>query len=652
MKGLRKSIGRMAMAVVALLCGVVAGYAQTVTDPDESVLTFEGGYGEGSYMGFPGGWYVTGTKKPVKNLVIPSKIIVDDKEYPVVGIASNAFTGMSELETLTIINKPETLGIGEREMMIGFNAFSGCTNLREVTIDTGDVLNIASGAFNACTSLTELDLTHCYPRLFSSAFSGCSGLRNIRLGFVDYVYNIGLCDPEYGNPAYKNVFSGVSGVESFEVNGATESVWPMVTDVHPLPYYTPVLTNFVSNELFGTIKHIGTLRLPGVTHYRSGAFEGMTIDHLVTSEYNTVYISADAFRDATVGHITAPYATPPVYIKTDETILDLSNVAVTVPKGCTSNYQRSPYWGQAALITEDEALICDVASEDALPTQLNGKLDYGVNADGNTLCYGLEYYGEDLYNMLNVGPAHTLCSIDKPGVGRTDIELIDLIMPVEHVEHEGRSYDVTEVAPYACANIPRSGSKYDYSSIYYERGMSKIRLSDRCERIGQHAFESMRFMQEYGDEPELDFGQGLREIGAYAFNGAEFGDFDTLEFPASLESIGANAFDGSNGVKNIVLNAVTPPATDGDALFTGARKRSFISLYVPDEAVEAYRSAPVWSDFNISPRSVWGGVQSVVTDADDAPAVYYNLQGIRIDAPSHGIYIRRAADGTSRLVRL
>ena len=43
------------------------------------------------------------------------------------------------------------------------------------------------------------------------------------------------------------------------------------------------------------------------------------------------------------------------------------------------------------------------------------------------------------------------------------------------------------------------------------------------------------------------------------------------------------------------------------------------------------------------------GVEGVAADSDaDAPIEYFNLQGVRVDNPGHGIYIRRQGNKVSK----
>lgn len=54
----------------------------------------------------------------------------------------------------------------------------------------------------------------------------------------------------------------------------------------------------------------------------------------------------------------------------------------------------------------------------------------------------------------------------------------------------------------------------------------------------------------------------------------------------------------------------------------------------------------------IYPSKHWleASVDGIEIDDDDLPAEYYNLQGIRVDSPSKGIYLRRTAKGTTKVI--
>ena len=64
---------------------------------------------------------------------------------------------------------------------IGTDAFSGCSGLESITIPDS-VTSIASWAFNGCSSLTSIKIPDSITSIGNSAFSGCYGLKTIDIG--------------------------------------------------------------------------------------------------------------------------------------------------------------------------------------------------------------------------------------------------------------------------------------------------------------------------------------------------------------------------------------------------------------------------------------------------------------------------------------
>ncbi len=72
-------------------------------------------------------------------------------------------------------------------------------------------------------------------------------------------------------------------------------------------------------------------------------------------------------------------------------------------------------------------------------------------------------------------------------------------------------------------------------------------------------------------------------------------------------------------------------------------KQSYIYLL---SAMMTISAAPAESPCKMAPTAVKA---PAVAKAQATPAVYYNLQGIRVDNPKNGIYIRRQGYQTSKV---
>ena len=157
-------------------------------------------------------------KYSADNIVIPSTVTYNGKQYTVTSIGDNAFSSCYNLTKVTIPNSVKTIEnsafekcwnlktvtipnsvktiensafkgctglktvtIGNSVTTIGISAFAGCTGLTEVTIPNS-VTTIWSGAFGHCTGLTEVTIPNSVTTIWSGAFADCTGLTTVTMG--------------------------------------------------------------------------------------------------------------------------------------------------------------------------------------------------------------------------------------------------------------------------------------------------------------------------------------------------------------------------------------------------------------------------------------------------------------------------------------
>lgn len=86
----------------------------------------------------------------------------------------------------------------------------------------------------------------------------------------------------------------------------------------------------------------------------------------------------------------------------------------------------------------------------------------------------------------------------------------------------------------------------------------------------------------------------LKIIGDHVFSGCY--NLSSITFPEGLITIGYNAFYNCSSLSSIYSNSVTPPAINDEYTFGGGVDKD-IPVYVPQESLEAYKTAFGWSDF-------------------------------------------------------
>ena len=125
----------------------------------------------------------------------------------------------------------------------------------------------------------------------------------------------------------------------------------------------------------------------------------------------------------------------------------------------------------------------------------------------------------------------------------------------------------------------------------------------------------------------------------------------TVIIPNSITNIGDYAFVRS-GLKDIYCYAEQLPEIGNDIFLYTYYKET---LHVPAEAIETYRNAEQWKDFeNIvaltdndpNPTEI------IVPTAKQQPVIVeqYDLSGCRISQPQRGVIIVKMSDGTTKKV--
>lgn len=101
---------------------------------------------------------------------------------------------------------------------IGDSEFSGCTALREVSIDGTALWEISGSAFRNCESLEQINIPDCVIRIGSYAFGYCSALRSLKIPKGVTIIRSSLCYNAYSLQEMC-IPSGVTTIENYAFYG-------------------------------------------------------------------------------------------------------------------------------------------------------------------------------------------------------------------------------------------------------------------------------------------------------------------------------------------------------------------------------------------------------------------------------------------------
>ncbi len=131
----------------------------------------------------------------------------------------------------------------------------------------------------------------------------------------------------------------------------------------------------------------------------------------------------------------------------------------------------------------------------------------------------------------------------------------------------------------------------------------------------------------------------LKSIGESAFDRCY--NISEVLIEEGVESIASYCFSGCTGINKVTCNGVVPPTGDTTAFASGVYTNA--TLVVPDASLDAYKSTSPWSMF-----TYFANVEDIIANCD-APAVYYNLQGLKVENPENGIFIRVQGGKSSKV---
>ncbi len=355
------------------------------------------------------------------------------------------------------------------------------------------------------------------------------------------------------------------------------------------------------------------LRIPGGVHaIADSCFMDCRIGQLILpASVNS--IGKHAFADGWVmGNIQVEAAEPPA-IEGDAFEKSVISEIYTSDEAAEA-YKNHPVWGKQ---------------------QIKGSFP--------TLCNGL-YFKLDKSN-------YTAVLVNHPRLGGGMRYAYDIDRVPSQIEVDGSSFTVTTIGGGALAQtmnkplltIPSSvvliGSRVlsdaSYSQVIFESDSENEEMTLQAAAFGGCPLQ------------KITLPENVKKLPVQLFINDFF--LNEVTLPSGLVEVGDEAFLGCESLITLTVNATVPPLASESSF--DPEIFSQCTLNVPAGTVAAYASADVWNRFmKITDGTT--AIETVSTTPESNEAVYYNLQGVRINTPEAvpGLYIMHKSGKTVKIL--
>lgn len=542
------------------------------------------------------------------SVTIPDEVSYNGKAYKVTSVATRACYNNRVLKGVKV---------GKNVEIIGDNAFYSCTNLMNATLQEG-LRQIGAQAFYGCRKLAGAVLPDGLENVGNFAFYNGTALKAVAI-------------PASVTQVGANPWGGCTGLEKFTVADGNKN-YTAVDDVlfdkgvttllsYPVgkklaEYTVPSTVKVIANNSARNNSNMTKVNFPeGLEEIGPGAFNVCKLTGTLTIPASVARIGERAFT-----------ANPNL---TEIRVADGNKNYSTVDK-----------------------FMC---------TKDGKTLIYGINQSEVTIPAGVETIaGYAFYQMINVAKLN-LGNVKKIGdAAFYYCKGINQLTMSEKLEEVGEKCFVF------CQSIPSLELPASVRVLKAEAfssctGMQTVRISEGVTDIGKQAFNFCSQLRQinfpasvknWGTDilstclnlQNVDLAEGVASIPARFLYSCM--SLKTLTIPGSVKEIGEMVFDYCDKLESIQNNSMTPQALKADIM--KEKLYETVVLKVPTSAVGMYSRAEIWSKF----KTIEGDDSGVdmLEEENGAEAAYYDMNGVRVENPSKGLYIKVEGKKASKVI--
>ena len=517
-----------------------------------------------------------------------SSLIRFDLPSTISGIGSYAFSGCSKLRDFNFlyVNDSE-----ENLAIIDNGVFSGCSSLYDIilpesvtsigeeafkgsgiwNIDMPNVDSIGQGAFMDCTNLYRIVLLNSLECIDNNTFSGCGNLKRVEIprGVT-----------RIGENAFANCISLSEVVIPGNVDSIENEAFSGCSNLAEIVISDGVTT--IGSRAFADCISLSKIVIPGSVSWVGNLFDGCSSLTSVTMHDGVTEIGRSAFGGC-IGLTTVdiPASVERIGIGAFQGCESLARVNITsLESWCQIDFD--PGWVGTNPLEYAHHLFLNGSdlTELIIPdgvTRIGAGVFGGCNSlSAVTIPESVQSIGEKAFvgcdglTRVNISDLASWCSIS------FQEEYSNPLWYAEHLYLNGAELE-TIVFPDGMTSVK------DYTFINMN-SLSGVQIPEGVTSIGRMAFfDCDNLVDVHLPDSLIDICQ---EAFCYCYT------LPGIVIPKNVTSIGTAAFLDCRSLTNVTVLPEMPPSV-GWGIFEYADNAYY---FVPAESVEAYKSAPYWSN--------------------------------------------------------
>jgi hypothetical protein len=556
------------------------------------------------------------------DIVIPAIVTYNDTTYNVTSIEDYAFYQCTGLTSITI---PASI------KSIGDMAFFGCSALNK-TIYTGDIANWCAIKFITFTAnpinysqnlyinnqeLKDLVIPNTVESIGDFAFFGFTTLSSISI--PTSVKNIG-----------SGALAHCSGLTSITIPSS--------------------VTNIGDGVLYGSIGLTSIVVESGNTIYDSrnncNAIIETANNKLISGCRNTIIpnniecIGSSAFRDySNLTSIAIPTSVKSIEYSAFRDCKNLTSISIPTNVMSIGNIAFAGCDSLTSIVVEsgntvyDSRNNCNAIIETKTNSLVVGCSKTIIPNDVEIIGYGAFSY---LSSLTSISIPSSVKSIGymafRDCTALSEVKMSNGITTIEDYAF-GYCTSLTSIS------LPESVTSLGIGAFGECSALSSITLSNNIKEIKYQTFMYCSSLE------EITLPNSITMIDIYAFyyctnlrsltvpNGTtSIGDgalaycyaLTSISLPASMTSLGDGALADCSSLDSIICDAVTPPALEPETFYN--LTPSDITLSVPSESVNTYKTTTIWQDFNIQAKNdIVNNIENIGLDNEDCTNKTYKV---------------------------